>query len=356
MKKFLLCLFVFMMLENFAAASEKGEKIMRLITLEEHFTAQEIIEENNKFTEVPDFYKSMVFIGNSLTDIDGERIDFMDKHKIDMQVLSYTSPVSDQVPASEAVRICKRANDILAEKVKAHPERFAAFATLPMADPVEAAKELERCVVEYKFYGALLAGQFQGHFYEEKNFFPIFEKAAELDVPVSFHPAPINQSIQIYYYTSPEYSQFIAGQFASAGFGWHLDVGIHEVRLILSGLFDKLPNLKIIAGHWGELIPAYLERLDYMMSPQVTGLKKKISDYYKENFYITPSGILSPMQFEYMVKLMGADHIMWAVDYPYIKQGNFYEFLMSAEFLTDEEKELIAHKNAERILHIKGEN
>ena len=329
---------------------------MRLITLEEHFTVQEIIDENNKFNEVTGFYKNMVFVGNSLTDIDNERIKFMDEHRIDMQVLSYTSPVSDKVPASEAVRICKRANDILAEKVKAHSDRFAAFATLPMADPVEAARELERCVKEYGFCGALLAGQYQGHFYEEKSFFPIFAKAAELDVPVSFHPAPINPVIQDYYYTSPEYSNFIAGQFASAGFGWHLDVGIHEVRLILSGIFDKLPNLKIIAGHWGELIPAYLERLDYMMTPQSTGLSKKISDYYKKNFYITPSGILSSMQFEYMVKLMGAEHIMWAVDYPYIKQGNFYEFLMSAEFLTDEEKELIAHKNAERILHIKGEN
>ena len=329
---------------------------MRLITLEEHFTAQEIIDENNKFNEVTGFYKNMVFVGNSLTDIDNERIKFMDEHRIDMQVLSYTSPVSDKVPASEAVRICKRANDILAEKVKAQPERFAAFATLPMADPVEAAKELERCVKEYGFCGALLAGQYQGHFYEEKSFFPIFAKAAELDVPVSFHPAPINPVIQDYYYTSPEYSQFVAGQFASAGFGWHVDVGIHEVRLILSGIFDKLPNLKIIAGHWGELIPAYLERLDYMMTPQSTGLRKKISDYYKKNFYITPSGILSSMQFEYMVKLMGAEHILWAIDYPYIREGDFYGFLMNADFLTQEQKELIAHKNAERILHIKGEN
>ncbi len=329
---------------------------MRIVTIEEHFTAQEIIDENSKFTEVPEFYKSMVFVGSSLMDTGKERIEFMDSHRISMQVLSYTSPISDQVPASEAVRICRRANDILAERVKTHPDRFAAFATLPMADPVEAAKELERCVKEYGFCGALLAGQLQGHFYEEKIFFPIFAKAAELDVPISFHPAPISKAIQDYYYTSPEWSSFIAGQFASAGFGWHLDVGIHEVRLILSGIFDKLPNLKIIAGHWGELIPAYLERLDYMMTPQSTGLRKKISDYYKKNFYITPSGILSSMQFEYMVKLMGAEHIMWAVDYPYIKQGNFYEFLMSAEFLTDEEKELIAHKNAERILHIKGEN
>ena len=329
---------------------------MRLITLEEHFSAQEIIDENNKFAPVTsDFYKSMVFVGEALLDADEGRLAFMDKHKIDMQVLSYTSPVSDKVPATEAVRICRRANDILAEKVRAHPERFAAFATLPMSSPQEAADELERCVKEHNFCGALLAGQYQGHFYDEEAFFPIFERAAQLDVPLSFHPAPVNKIIQDYYYTSPEYSSFVSGQFASAGFGWHVDVGIHEVRLILSGLFDKLPNLKIIAGHWGECVTPYLERIDSIITQKATGLRKKVSDYYRENFYITPSGILSSMLFEDTVRFFGADHIMWAADYPYIREGDFYGFLADADFLTLEQKELIAHKNAERILHIKDE-
>ena len=334
---------------------------MRLITVEEHFTAQEIIDENNKFSATPKtsadpemakFYKSMVFVGNALTDADEGRIAFMDKNKIDMQVLSYTSPISDSVPASEAVRICRRANDILAEKVKAHSKRFSAFATLPMANSVEAAKELERCVKEYNFCGALLAGQYQGHFYDEKEFFPIFEKAAELDVPLSFHPAPVNKIIQDYYYKSPELSSFVTGQFSSAGLGWHIDVGIHEIRLILAGIFEKLPNLKIIAGHWGETILPYLERLDSILKQETTGLSKKISGFYKENFYVTPSGMLSAMQFEDTVKFMGAEHILWAVDYPYIREGNFYDFLVASDFLTLEEKELIAHKNAEKILHI----
>ena len=327
---------------------------MRLITVEEHFTAQEIISENSKFTpESSEFYKSMVFVGETLTDAGENRLAFMDKNKIDMQVLSYTSPVSDKVPAPEAVRICRRANDILAEKVRAHPERFSAFATLPMASPVDAADELERCVKEYDFCGALLAGQYQGHFYDEKFFFPIFERAAQLDVPLSFHPAPVNTIIQDYYYTSPEWSSFVSGQFASAGFGWHVDVGIHEVRLILSGMFDKLPNLKIIAGHWGETVTPYLERIDSIITPESAGLSKRISDYYRENFYITPSGILSSMLFEDTVNFFGAEHILWAVDYPYIREGDFYGFLAGADFLTLEQKELIAHKNAERILHIK---
>ncbi len=334
---------------------------MRLITVEEHFTAQEIIDENSKFSaksqtasdpEMAKFYKSMVFIGNALMDADAGRLAFMNKNKIDMQVLSYTSPVSDTVPVSEAVRICRRANDILAENVKAHPERFSAFATLPMANPTEAANELERCVKEYNFCGALLAGQYRGHFYDERDFFPIFSRAAELNVPLSFHPAPVNQVIQDYYYKSPEWSATVTGQFSSAGFGWHVDVGIHEVRLILAGIFDRLPDLKIIVGHWGETILPYLYRLDSILTPKTTGLCRKISDYYRENFYVTPSGILSAMQFEDTVKFMGAEHILWAVDYPYIREGNFYDFLVAADFLTLDEKELIAHENAERILHI----
>ena len=121
--------------------------------------------------------------------------------------------------------------------------------------------------------------------------------------------------------------------------------------MILAGTFDKLPALKLISGHWGELVPSFLERLDYMLKPEITGLKKYPSEYYKDNVYLTPSGIFSSMQLEYLVKLMGAEHILYAVDYPYMQPENTYEFL-AASNLTQEQKELIAHGNAERILHI----
>ena len=332
---------------------------MRVITLEEHFTSREIVSENSRYTpppadmpkELADFYKSRTAFGEALLDIENLRLPFMDKHQITMQVLSYTSPVSDKVPASEAVRICARANDILASRIAEHPDRFAGFATLPMSDPKAAAQELERCVSSLHFCGALLAGQFQGHFYDEPQFFPIFAKATELDVPVYFHPAVINQKIQDYYFKSPSWDIITAGEFASAAFGWHMDTGIHVLRMILAGTFEKLPTLKLISGHWGELVPSFLERLDYMLTPEITGLKKYPSEYYKQNIYLTPSGIFSSMQLEYLVKLMGADHILYAVDYPYMQPENTYEFLVEAS-LTQEQKELIAHGNAERILHI----
>ena len=335
---------------------------MKIITIEEHYADKRIMDAAAKYGDpsyiahlpenVRRAYNSMRFTGDNLTDVDNVRFDFMREQKVDVQVLSYTTPVPDTVPPEEAVRICREANDILANVVKKYPDRFAAFATLPMADPAEAAKELERCVKEHHFVGALITGIWRGKFYDDPMFFPIFEKAAELDVPISWHPEFPDAKIQMHYYLSDQYPLSAGMQFATAGFGWHLDVGLHMARLVLSGIFDKLPNLKFISGHWGETIPAMLDRMDQIMRPQATGLKKKISDYYHENVYFTPSGILSKDQLEYMVKVFGADHIIWALDYPYVPfETCSTDFLLSAD-LTDGEKELIAHKNAESLLHL----
>ena len=335
---------------------------MKIITLEEHYTDKRIMDLNNAWNkktppmsqeqaEAMKFMMSRAYPGEELMDFD-MRLKFMDENKIDMQVLSLTSPVSDLVPAEEAVRICRLANDITKQHIDEHPNRFAGFATLPMADPKAAAEELERCVKELGFCGALLAGRYKGRFYNEAEFFPIFEKAAELDVPIYFHPAGVPREVQEAYYLSDAYPLVVGLELSSAGFGWHVEVGIQIVRLILSGIFDKLPNLKFISGHWGETIPAFLERMDYIFDRQLTGLNKQISEYYKEHVYLTPSGILSNDQLEYLVKLMGADHILYAVDYPYVKPENIYDFIAESG-LTDTQKELIAHGNAERLLHLK---
>ena len=334
---------------------------MKIITLEEHYADQRIMDENNAFNgnrpqmkpeqaEAMKFLMSRSFPGPELLDFE-QRIQYMDKNRIDMQVLSMTTPVTDLVPPADQVRIIRQANDITKEQIDKYPGRFAGFACLPMADPEAAAQELERCVKELGFCGTMIAGRYKGRFYNEPEFLPIFEKAAELDVPVYFHPALIPMEVQDIYYMSDSYSFIVGAELASAGYGWHSEVGIQIVRMILSGIFDKLPNLKFISGHWGETIPAFLERMDTILDQEITGLKKTVSEYYKEHVYITPSGIMSADQLEYIVKVMGADHVMYAVDYPYMKPDNVYEFLMDSN-LTDEEKELIAHVNAERILHL----
>lgn len=335
-----------------------------LITLEEHFTDNRIISENAKFNkprtmtkeekEVADFFHSHTLVGDDLLDLDDKRLAHMDRQHVGMQILSYTSPVSDQVPRGEAIRICRQANDILAGKAGRHPDRYRAMATLPMADPEAAASELERTVRELGFVGALLAGQYQEHWYDEPQFEPIFRKAAELDVPVYLHPALINPAIRQKAYMSPSYSPIVGAELSSAGFGWHLDVGILAVRLILSGLFDRLPSLKIVAGHWGEGIPMMLDRMDYMLGRDKTGLKHSVSYYYKNNFYMTPSGIESKINLHTMLQIMGPEHIVYAEDYPYIESDSIYSFLMDDDLLTPGQKELIAHGNAERIYHLGG--
>ena len=335
----------------------------KLITVEEHFTDQRILDAMAKFTsqqpaptgvhkEIADFFRGHTLVGEALLDIDSLRLPHMDSLGIDMQLISYPSPIADCIPPEDAVRIAREANDILAAIVKAHPDRFRAMALLPMADPKAAAQELERCVKELGFVGTMLYGQYKGRFYDEPEFFPVFQKAAELDVPVYFHPAYINQGVLEHYYLSDAYSPIVGAEFGSAMFGWHLDVGIHVVRLILAGTFDKLPNLKVVSGHWGEDIPAFLERMDYMQNMVNTGLKKKISDYYRENIYITPSGICSDLQLEYMLKVFGAEHIIWSEDYPYVRNQPIRYFLDSPA-LTPEQKHLIARGNAERIYKLK---
>ena len=325
---------------------------MKIITLEEHYSDIRIMEINRKYLDHDISLNTPHSTGlfEDLTDFK-KRIKYMDDNHVDVQVLSLTSPFNDNIPPKEAVEACKLANNITKEHIDEYPNRFLGFATLPMSDPNSASKELERCVKELGFCGALLAGRYKGRFLNEKEFLPIFAKAEELNVPLYIHPAFIPKEVKKAYYDSDAYSDEVAFELSSVGYGWHSEVGIQVLRLILSGIFDKFPKLKIIIGHWGETIPCFLDRLDFMLDKNITKLKKNISEYFKENVYITPSGITSIDQLEYIVKLMGADHVIYSIDYPYVNPKDPYEFLMDSS-LSEQEKELIAYKNAERVLNI----
>ena len=334
---------------------------MNLITIEEHFSDQRLTEADAKWRpkteltaeqrEVMAFFSSRMNLTEQLNDLSAKRIPHMDEQKVQIQILSYTSLIGDYVPADEAVKMAHLANDILAERIKEHPDRFQAMATLPLADPDAAAKELERCVKELGFVGVLLYGQYKGHWLEEAQFLPIFEKAAELDVPIYLHPTLVNPVVQQSLYMSPAYSAVTGAELSSAAIGWHYNVGIQAVRLILAGLFDKFPTLKLISGHWGEGIPMFLDRMNHQLTPDITGLQHDFVFYYKRNIYLTPSGIMSEVNLRTMVELMGADHILYAEDYPYEQPSNFYDFLMQSS-LSEEQKELIACRNVERLFHL----
>ena len=331
---------------------------MKVITIEEHINSEELLDEmiesRDDFTkDQKKGHKERVIAGGRLTDVEEYRLKYMDEVGVDMQILSYVNPDNRRLQGEARTNVCIRANDFLKEQVDKHPDRFSAFACLPLWDVEASCRELERCVKDYGFVGALVQGKFDGHFLDEKQFFPIFEKAAELDVPIHFHPSMPDEDIRNYYYASRDgsWSPEVAFEFGSAALGWHLDIGIQVVRMILTGVFDKLPNLKFITGHWGEGMIMMLDRMDYMLPKSSTGLKKNISEYYKEHIYVTPSGIESEINLEAITKYMGADHIIWAADYPFLKEETLVDFLINSD-LNEDEKELMAHGNAEKLFKL----
>lgn len=135
------------------------------------------------------------------------------------------------------------------------------------------------------------------------------------------------------------------------GFGWHLEAGIQVIRMILAGVLEKFPNLKVISGHWGELVPFYLSRFDQAFPPSVTGLKEKFSFYFKRNVWVMPSGIYDYDNLDFCIRKLGVDHILFAADFPYLPQDDGRSFLEKAN-LSDEDKEKIGSKNAEKLLHL----
>jgi len=164
------------------------------------------------------------------------------------------------------------------------------------------------------------------------------------------HPAIIQKDIAAHYYQSNSWPAVVGAMFASAGYGWHVDSGIAIVRLIASGIFDKLPTLKLISGHWGELVPFFLNRLDDQLGKTLK-LDRKISDYYKSNIYITPSGLFSEAQLKYVIEELEADKIIYSGDYPFLIDKGTRQFLERAS-ISREDKEKIGYKNSEKLLSL----
>lgn len=332
---------------------------MKIITVEEHFSNKAIqalcqpyidpsLSRRTLNTSLQQFYHDNANLP-ALYDLDA-RLQFMADNGIDHQILSYSNTIPTEIPADKAVEIYQKANNLLAETVALHPDKFSAFALLPLQDPMAAAQELERCITQLGFKGTLMDCHFNGHNYDEPAFLPVFAKAAELGVPVMLHPSFVDKQVVDYYYQG-DWQTDIMGIFASAGFGWHLDVGVALIRLILSGIFDKYPSLQIISGHWGEVVAYYIERMNVMLRPERTGLKKSIHEYYKSNIWLTPSGMLNETQLKFCIDLVGADRILYALDYPYVPLKNADKFLQNSP-LSNTDKAKIAYQNAQRLFNL----
>lgn len=328
---------------------------MKIITLEEHCMNAAILAASQEAIgkSLPRAQKAY---GNGLSytpsikhamDLGDLRLAAMDAAGIDMQVLSSNPPGVQLLAADEAVPLAKDANDQLADAVKAHPDRFAAFATLPMSSPEAAAAELERAVNKLGFCGTMINGRTGDLFLDDPSFTPVLETAAALDVPIYLHPTIPSRAVQDAYYGG--FNDAVNTRFATVAWGWHAETGIHALRMILGGVFDRYPKLQIILGHWGEMVPYFLARVNEALPPQATQLDRTFTEYFTNNAYVTPSGMFTLPPFMLAHQTLGADRILYAVDYPFIENDGAREFLENAP-ICPADKEKIAHGNAERLL------
>jgi len=321
---------------------------MRTIAIEEHFLA-EGFREAMKRPEGSSARAIFARVEEKLSDLGAARLKDMDAGGIDLQVLSHNVVNLEILPVSETVRLARQANDQLAAAVAAHPDRFAGFATLPMTDPKAAADELERTVSSLGFKGAFISGTTRGLFLDDPGFLPILERAAALDVPVYIHPAEPPEVVRKAYYDG--FDPMVSRLLSTSGWGWHSEVGIHSLRLILAGVFDRLPDLQIIIGHMGEMIPFMLARIDNTLTTAAKNLQRKVSDYILQNFYITTSGFFTDPPLLLALQTIGADRIIFSVDYPYSSNDLGRTFLDNAS-ISPADKEKISHLNAERLLKL----
>lgn len=282
-----------------------------------------------------------------LEDLGAGRLADMDANGIDVQILSLTSPGVQIFAADTAVELARAANDELADAIRAHPDRYSGLAAIAPQSPAAAAKELERAVRELGLKGVIVNSHTHGEYLDDAKFWDIFAAAEALNVPVYLHPnTPSNAMIE----------PFLARGLDGAVFGFAVETGLHALRLVVSGVFDRFPNLRVVLGHLGEGLPYWLFRLDFMHGASVRAnryasqpkLKRKISEYLRENFYYTTSGMAWTPPIRYVQQVMGMDRLMYAMDYP-------YQFVPEEVNVTDglpigyEDLKAFYQTNAERV-------
>jgi predicted TIM-barrel fold metal-dependent hydrolase len=327
---------------------------MKIIALEEHFTTRALLQANADHPLLTVLRSAEAQVsGNDqllleLTDLDERRLAVMDAAGVDVHVLSHVAPGPEELPPDTAVRLAAETNDAMAEAIMAHPDRFAAFAALPMPDPDAAAKELERTVRDLGFVGTLINSYVGGRFLDDEFFSPVLEAAEALDVPIYLHPNRPPQAVVDAYYSG--FSPVVSGTLATAAWGWHIDCGLHLLRLIVGGVFDRYPRLQVIVGHMGEAVPAMLWRTDSVLN-RVVDLDKPVKDYFRSNISITISGILDNIAFAAALNAVGIDRMMFSADYPFHSSLETREYLEQLP-VDPSDKEKIAHVNAERLLKL----
>jgi 5-carboxyvanillate decarboxylase len=280
-----------------------------------------------------------------LLDIDQQRLAEMDANGVDMHLLSLITPGVQMFDRDTAVELARLSNDRMSEMIRRHPTRFAGLACFTPQDPVAAAKEMERSIKTLKLNGFLVNSHTDNLYLDDERFWPILEAAEALDAPLYIHPRAPSDGMA---------APFRDYRMEGAIWGYGAETGTHAVRLMLSGVLDRFPRIRIVLGHMGEALPFWLWRLDYMASPgSRAALRNKLkpSEYLQRNFAITTSGLDDPLALRFAIEKIGIDRVMWAIDYPFQNTPASVAFIESAT-LSDSEREQVTHGNAERIFRI----
>lgn len=318
---------------------------MSLIALEEHYAWDPASTGN----VVATWLESNNPVGHArLYDRGPLRLEQMDAAGIDFQILSLFDPgVQDETDVATAIDLARRANDDLAESVRGNPDRFGGFATLATQDPDAAATELERAVTELGLVGGLINGHCQGRYLDDPAYERMFGRAEELGVPIYLHPTTPHRAVM-----DAWFAPYVDDGLHLASWGFGVETGTHVLRLIYSGLFDKFPALQMIIGHLGEMLPFAAYRIDRYYGLGGTGSKDRLqhlpSDYLRNNFHITTSGNFCPRAFACTLDVMGADRVMFSVDYPMDDNQTGAEFMASYP-MDDATRRKVSSENAVRL-------
>jgi predicted TIM-barrel fold metal-dependent hydrolase len=324
---------------------------IKTITLEEHFVTKDFLQATGAYGEhVPEGMRAM---RERLLDLGPLRLAGMDEGGVDLQVLSLAASGIDELAPSDQTSVLRGVNDESAAAVKAHPDRFAAFATVGLKQPMEAAKELERCVTRLGAKGMMVDGTTDWHgepkFLDAPEFLPVLEAAAALGIPVYVHPAPPPEAVRKAYYSGLPGD---AGYLLSiAGWGWHSETAIQLLRMVMAGVFDRLPTLQVIVGHMGEMLPMALVRTNGVLSQANKALKRSVIETLKEQVYVTTSGYFSRPPFELCREVLGLERMMYSVDYPFSPNTRGRDFLASLE-LSEAEMDALRGGTAAKVLKI----
>jgi len=336
--------------EEHFSTREHAEQFRLILT--KQFPVREVVEaEQQLHVEVRWLPASKYSTGNANTlsgkilEVGEQRIKEMEEDGIDMQILSLIAPGVQVFDPATGTSLARKVNDQLYRIVQKYPKKFAGLAALAPQDPMGAADELERAVKGLGMKGASINSHTRGEYLDDKKYWVIFERAEQLGVPIYLHPRMPSPDMAKPYLTYPA--------LATAMNGFGAEVSLHALRLILSGLFDQHPGVKIILGHLGEALPFWLWRLDnrWARMPQGMTIKKKPSQYIKDNFFITTAGNFSVAAFLCAYLELGADQILFAVDYPLESNQEAVQF-MEALPISDGDKEKVCHLNAERLFKL----